>query len=85
MREKSEGSAASARTIRRRSRGRPSAKRTRLVTNSGFSAQFSMGGNVGLQITGSDRRHQGVSLVKGQGQAFAGDRVEGTRGVSEQG
>ncbi len=26
-----------------------------------------------------------MSLVKGQGQTLAGDRVEGTRGVSEQG
>jgi hypothetical protein len=31
-----------------------------------------------------NRRHKGVSLVKGQGQAFAGDCVEGTRGISKQ-
>lgn len=44
----------------------------------GFAAQFAMGARVRPEIAGLDRLHQGVSLVKTQGQTFAGDGVKRT-------
>jgi hypothetical protein len=64
--------------------GTPFGKEDEAGHEAGIAAQSSMCGCVWLQITGLDRRHQGVGLVKGQGQAFTGDRVEGTRGVTKQ-
>lgn len=64
--------------------GTPFGKEDEVGHEAGIAAHSSMGGCVWLQITGLDRRHQGVGLVKGQGQAFTGDRVERTRGVTKQ-